>query len=109
MLIVVYMDDVLLASNNAEMMKEEKAKLSAQFEMEDQGDVHYCLGISIKRDREEKVLTIDQKAYLEGVLKRFKMSDCKPVSTPLEAGKRFEKIEDGEETVDAKEYQAAIG
>ena len=47
MLIAVYVDDVLLASNNAEMMKEEKAKLSAQFEMEDQGEVHYCLGIFI--------------------------------------------------------------
>ena len=109
MLIAVYVDDILLASNNADMMKEEKAKLSAQFEMEDQGEIHYCLGMSIKRDREEKVLSIDQKAYLEGVLKRFKMNDCKPVSTPLEAGKRFEKLGDGEETVDVKEYQAVIG
>ena len=92
MLIAVYVDDVLLASNNAEMMKEEKLKLSAQFEMEDQSEVHYCLGMSIKRDREKKVLSIDQKVYLEGVLKRFKMSDCKPVSTPLEAGKKIRQV-----------------
>ena len=58
--------------------------------MEDQGEIHYCLGMSIKRDREARVLYINQKAYLEGILKRFGMFDCKSVFTPMKAGKRFD-------------------
>ena len=36
------------------------------------------------------------------------MYDCKPVSTPMEAGKQFVKL-DGDNSVNMKEYQAAIG
>ena len=77
--------------------------------MDDQGEIHYCLGMSIKRDREAKVLTISQKSYLENILKKFQMFDCKPVATPLEPGRRFEKLSDDEESVNKREYQAAIG
>ena len=109
MIIALYIDDILLATNDVEMLAAEKAKLKQQFEMEDQGEVHYCLGMSIKRDRAARVLTINQKAYLQDMLKRFAMSDCRPVLTPMEAGKRFERLADGQNTVNTREYQAAIG
>ena len=48
MIITLYVDDILLATNDVHMLKEEKAKLKQQLEMEDQGEVHYCLGMSIK-------------------------------------------------------------
>ena len=108
MLISMYVDDVILASNNSNVLMQEKLKLSQNFEMEDQGEIHYCQGMSIKRVRDTKVLTRDQKAYLESVLKRCGMSECKPVSTPIEAGKRFEKLDDNEDPVNIREYQAAI-
>lgn len=109
LLIAVYVDDLLIASNDVEVLASEKRKLSARFEMEDQGEVHYCLGMSIKRNRNKGLLTINQHAYLSAVLKRFAMSDCKPVATPLEPGKKFEKLKDDEEMVNLKEYQSAIG
>ena len=55
--------------------------------------------MSIKTDRDANALTIDQKAYLESVLKRFGISECEPVTTPIEAGKRFEKLDDNEDPV----------
>ncbi len=91
MIIAIYVDDVILASNDVEILKEEKSKLSSYFEMADRVEMSFCFGMSIKRDREAKVLTINQKAYLESILNRFGMSDYKPVSTPMEAGKKFEK------------------
>ena len=84
MILAVYVDDTILASNDDEMLKSGKAKLSAGFEIEDQGPIHYCLGMSVKHDNEAKVLSISQKAYLENVLLQFGMYDCKPVSTPME-------------------------
>ena len=107
--IAIYVDDVLLASNDIRTMNEEKAKLSKHFEIVDQGEIHFCLGMTIKRDRIRKTLSIDQGAYLENVLKRFNMHECKPVSTPMETGKRYKQLGDEDETVDIKEYQAAIG
>ena len=91
------------------MLKSEKAKLSARFEMEDQGPIHYCLGMSVKRDNEAKVLSINQKAYLENVLQWFGMYDCKLVPTPIEPGKKHDKLPDDQDPVDIQRYQAAIG
>jgi len=54
---------------------------STKFEMEDQGEATYCLGMAIKRERDKKILNINQKSYLESVQKRFGMADCKPVTT----------------------------
>ena len=59
--------------------------------MVDLGQIHFVLGMSVKRDRANKVLFINQEKYLESVLNRFGMQDCKPVSTPLEIGMTFHK------------------
>ena len=109
MIIALYVDDMVLATNDTTMLEKEKSLMKERFEMEDRGEIHYCLGMSITRDRASKILKINQRAYLENVLKRFQMFECKPVSTPMEIGKRFEKLKDGENTTSQKEYQAAIG
>ena len=46
---------------------------------------------------------------MESVLPRFGMSDSKPVATPVEAGVRYEKRSDDEESCDIRKYQRAIG
>ena len=108
MILAVYVDDTILASNDDEMLKSEKAKLSARFEMEDQGPIHYCSGMSVKCDNEAKFLSISQKAYLENVLQQFGMYDCKPVSTLIEPGQKYDKSPDDQDLVDIQRYQAAI-
>ena len=109
MIIAVYVDDTILLSNDTDLMLLEKKRLSERFEMDDRGEIHYILGMEVKRNREEKTMTISQKSYLESVLARFDMQNCNPVGTPLEAGKKFVKISDDEEPVDVRKYQAAIG
>ena len=108
-IMAIYVDDLLIASNDSEVIITEKKRLSDRFEMEDLDEAHFCLGMCIKRKRDEGLLTIDQSAYLKAVLKKFGMEDCKPVTTPLEPGTRFEKLNDDEEMVNLREYQSAIG
>ena len=105
----VYVDDTIFMSNDKSVLEAEKAKISSQFAMDDRGEIHFILGMEVRRDRAKKVLTISQKSYLESILSRFGMKDCNPVSTPVETGKRFQNLREGEETVDLKLYQAAIG
>ena len=92
MLVALYVDDIVLATNDNTMLESENRLLKEKFEMEDRGEIHYCLGMSIKRDRASKILKINQRAYLENVLKRFHMVDCKSVSTTMKVGKKFERL-----------------
>ena len=84
--------DIIPVSNNPALLKAEKIALYGKFEMTDLGEIHYLLGMSIKRDRESRTLTISQPNYLNKVLKKFGMENCKPVSTPLEPGRKFQQL-----------------
>ena len=106
----LYVDDVIPISNNLRILEEEKRKLKNQFEMVDNGNIHYVLGMQIVRDRTNKTLTISHPNYLSNVLKKFNMENCRPVATPLEAGKKFQKASDNDQLFhDISLYQQAIG
>ena len=65
----LYVDDLLIASNDIDALNKEKDSLSTRFEMVDEGEVHYILGMRVKRNRKEGVLSIDQQAFLLSTLK----------------------------------------
>ena len=105
----VYVDDIIPVSNNPVLLKAEKAALCERFEMVDQGEIHYLLGMSIKRNRECRTLTISQTNYVEKVLRKFGMENCKPIATPLELGRKFQQLSQGDEPFNVQTYQQAIG
>ena len=82
----LYVDDILLARNNPDMMSKTKSFLSSRFEMKDIGPAIYVLGIKITRDRNTKLLYPDQENYLGKVLKKFNMVESKALSTPVSKG-----------------------
>ena len=59
-----------------------KLHLVASFDMKDQGDLHYFLGIEVIRTPEG--ILISQRHYVLSMLFKFEMADCKSVSTPLD-------------------------
>ena len=50
-IIVLYVDDILLARNNLRMIHETKQFLSKNFDMKDLGEASYVLGIEIHEVR----------------------------------------------------------
>ena len=48
--LVLYVDDILLATNDIGMLNETKRFLSRNFEMKDLGDASFVLGIQIHRN-----------------------------------------------------------
>nr|GEZ76805.1 zinc finger, CCHC-type [Tanacetum cinerariifolium] len=56
-----------------------KARL---FSMKDIGDADVILGIKIKHENKEIVIT--QSNYIKKILKKFNREDCSPVSTPMD-------------------------
>ena len=87
----------------------EKAAICDKFDMVDNGEIKYCLGLSIKRDRKNKVITISQSNYIENILVKFGMKNCRPVATPLEPGVKYFKTTEEDVQFDVKTYQQAIG
>ena len=57
-IMTLYFDDILIAGNNVEYLKDIKSWLSSNFEMKDMGDVVYILGVKISRDRSIRLLSL---------------------------------------------------
>ena len=58
--LVLYVDDILLAANDIDMLVETKQLLSRYFNMKDLGEASYVLGIQILRDRPSGILRLSQ-------------------------------------------------
>ncbi|KAI3461498.1 hypothetical protein Pfo_018161, partial [Paulownia fortunei] len=82
--LLLYVDDILIASQSQMEIDKLKAQLNQEFEMKDLGKAKKILGIEISRDRTRGKLCLTQKQYLKKVLQCFGMTESsKPVSTPL--------------------------
>src|SRR6185437_4520694 len=72
--------------------------------MKDNKELQGFLGIRVIRN--EKELTLDQEFYIENLLKKTGMEDCKPVSTPMIIDNSKEK---DKKLKDVTNYQSIIG
>ena len=88
-ILVLYVDDILLASNSLDMLHESKHLLSRNFDMKDLGEASYVIGIEIHRDRHNGILGLSQRAYIERVLNRYNMQHCSPSVAPVVKGDVF--------------------
>ncbi|RVW64728.1 Retrovirus-related Pol polyprotein from transposon TNT 1-94 [Vitis vinifera] len=86
---VLYIDDILLASSNVNLLNDTKRILSANFDMKDLGEASFVLGIEIYRDRSRNLLGLSQIAYINRVLKRFNMQMCKAGDVPVVNGDKL--------------------
>lgn len=112
--LLLYVDDILIASKNKEEVKALKILLNSEFEMKDLGDAKKILGMEIERDRSDGYLWISQESYLRRVLSNFKMDQCKPVATPMGAHFKLKTPSDKEyqeevESMRNISYQSAVG
>ncbi|CAJ2639360.1 unnamed protein product [Trifolium pratense] len=106
LIVCLYVDDLIFTGNNPTMFEEFKKEMTKEFEMTDIGFMSHYLGIEVKQ--EDHGILITQEGYAKEVLKKFKMDDANPVSTPMECGIKLSKHEEGE-TVDPSLFKSLVG
>ena len=84
--LVLYVDDILLFGNDIPTMEGIKAWLGSCFSIKDLGEAAYILGIKIYRDRSRRLIGLNQSAYIDKILKRFKMENSKKGLVPIQRG-----------------------
>ena len=72
-ILLLYVDDMLVAGSNMLDINVIKIKLAKSFEMKDLGVAKQILGMRITRDRKNHKLTLSQGENIEKVLERFRI------------------------------------
>ena len=80
-MIVVYVDDILLASKTKEDEGWTLSDLSLCFKIKELDEAELYLGYYITRNGEARTLTFDQNIYAKTVAKRFNTTKISMIST----------------------------
>ncbi|MCO5549306.1 hypothetical protein L7F22_002774 [Adiantum nelumboides] len=73
LLLILYVDDMLIAGKHLEKISALKSKMAKSFDMKDMGEASHILGMRIQRDRSTKLIWLSQTEYIDKVLQRFNM------------------------------------
>jgi hypothetical protein len=106
LLVQIYVDDIIFGSTNVEMCKDFEKLMKSQFEMSAMGVMTFFLGLQVQQSKYG--IYIHQSKYVNDVLSRFKMLDCKVASTPVEVNHKLGPALN-EVAVDEKLYRSMIG
>jgi hypothetical protein len=108
MFVLVYVDDIIVASSLQEATSALLKDLEKDFALKDLGDLHYFLGIEVKHLGDG--LLMSQERYATDILRRAGMDRSKPVETPLSTSERLSATEGmnlGAE--DSTKYRSLVG
>jgi len=89
---VLYVDDILFATNNVVMLHDVNKFLFNNCEMKDMDEASYVIRLEIFCDRSQGLLELSQKSYINKVLERFKMDKCSTGIVLIQKGDKFSQI-----------------
>jgi len=73
------------------------------------GKLHYCLGINIEHNEEDKYLLLHQKQYVLSMLAKYSFLEAKSVSTPADISVKLKKDDGISKEVNSVKYQSIVG
>ncbi|KAH9684888.1 Integrase catalytic domain-containing protein [Citrus sinensis] len=74
-ILLLYVDDMLVAGPNKDRIQELQAQLAREFKMKNLGPANKILGMQIHRDKNNKKIWLSQKNYLKKILRHFNIQD----------------------------------
>ena len=80
--LLVYMDDILIASNDVQAVNSLKAFLDQQIKLKDLGNLKFFLRLEMARS--DQGMSICQRKYALDILKHVGLTGCKPSKIPME-------------------------
>ena len=96
LMVIFYVDNLIISTSNVIQLKWLKLELMKVFKMRDLEGLHYCLGVEFERNKETHTIIMNQRSYIEEVLKCFNMEECKPIRIPFDVNLKLLKLSDEE-------------
>ena len=88
-IVLVHVDDCTIAGTSITLILRFKIEIAKFVTITDLGELHWILGIEVKRVRENRQIHLSQRSYIESMLRRYGFDDIKPVSLPMETSIRL--------------------
>ncbi len=87
--VMVHVDDCTIAATSPSLIADFKSRVAGHVDITDLGELHWLLGIEVRREREAGRLFLSQRSYLESIIRRYGFDDLKPLSIPMDPNVRL--------------------
>ena len=104
--LIVYVNDIILTSDNSLELEKLKKALTYEFEIKDLGPLKYFLGMEFARSK--KGIFISQRKYILDSVSETSLLGCKAAETPLEPNLKLQPASPVE-VIDKEKYQRLVG
>ena len=113
-ILAIDVDDITIAGNSPRAIKWFKDNLSSRYGIKDMGILRWLLGIGIERDREKRMISFSQTAYIQKIVECFGMEEAKLLSVPISPGHNLTKSQSPSDPQAIEEmkcipYREAVG
>ena len=108
MFVLIYVDDIIVTSSSNEAISALFSDPNKHFAIKNLGDLHFFLGIEVKKLHDGLLLT--QEKYAMDLLARVGMKNCKPAPMPLSPTEPL-SLHDGVPLgpADSTQYRSIVG
>ena len=83
-IVLVHVDDCTIVAMSQPLIIKFKIEITKHVDITNLGELHWILGIEVRRIHEEHIIFLSQCSYLESILRRYGLDELKPVSLPME-------------------------
>jgi len=90
-IILVYVDDLLIAGNYPNLVNDTKETLHRKFKVKDLGQLRYFLGIEVSRSK--KGILLNKRKYALELISEAGLSGAKSLFTPIKLNKKLTTAE----------------
>jgi hypothetical protein len=99
-------DDIIFGGSSHTLVSRFQEMMESEFQMSVMGELTFFLGIQVKQTKQGTF--VHQAKYTKDLMKKFNMTELKPVSTLMSSAASLDSDEDGE-AVDQREFRSMIG
>ena len=82
-ILALYVDDIVIAATMENDLVAIKRFLNQEYIMKDMGLLTHALGVKVEQNLKNGTITLSLGAYIDTILVRFGMQNCKPATTPM--------------------------
>ena len=108
--VLIWVDDITAFAKKSKTNRVLANQLKERYEIKEMGEPTLLLGIQVVRNRKKKTISLSQSRYVRKILQKTGMTDCKPVTTPMDPNVKLPEVTgDNCENSRSLEYATRIG
>ena len=113
-ILLAHVDDSTITAPTPAIIQATKDGLHEHLEIHDMGEIHWMLGLEIRRNRDLRTISISQRSYIDSIITRYGFEDAKPLSIPIVANSTLSRNDCPTTTSDIgkmanRPYREAVG